>query len=207
MPRYSHSAANPNIAAGRPPPARPHTIAIPVTAPPATVAVTVAVTVVTMTVTMTMTLMAMTMTVTMTMTLMTMTVTMTLVAMTVTSERRGRHQQCCSGSGNQEEFANQGIFLQVVFIAYEHKVRLITKSECCEYNWRVRRSPHPDSHLRATRDLAKAAGIHYNTVNRFETECYAGRPETIAAMRKALEQAGVEFTYGKGPRVRLMHPT
>jgi DNA-binding XRE family transcriptional regulator len=47
------------------------------------------------------------------------------------------------------------------------------------------------------RDLAKAAGIHYNTVNSFETERYAGRPETIAAMRKALEKAGVEFTNGR----------
>ena len=53
------------------------------------------------------------------------------------------------------------------------------------------------------RDLAKAAGIHYNTVNSFETERYAGRPETIAAMRKALERAGVEFTNGKKPGVRL----
>ena len=48
----------------------------------------------------------------------------------------------------------------------------------------------PGSH---TCDLAKAAGIHYNTVNSFETERYAGRPETIAAMRKALEKAGVEI--------------
>ena len=47
------------------------------------------------------------------------------------------------------------------------------------------------------RDLAKAAGIHYNTVNSFETERYAGRPETIAAMCKALEKAGVEFTNGR----------
>ena len=51
--------------------------------------------------------------------------------------------------------------------------------------------------------MAKAAGIHHNTVNSFETERYAGRPETIAAMRKALEKAGVEFTNGKKPGVRL----
>jgi DNA-binding XRE family transcriptional regulator len=53
------------------------------------------------------------------------------------------------------------------------------------------------------RDLAKAAGIHHNTVNSFETERYAGRPETIASMRKALEKAGVEFINGKKPGVRL----
>ena len=41
------------------------------------------------------------------------------------------------------------------------------------------------------------------TVNSFETERYAGRPETVAAMRKALEKAGVEFTNGKRPGVRL----
>jgi predicted nucleic acid-binding Zn ribbon protein len=53
------------------------------------------------------------------------------------------------------------------------------------------------------RYLATTAGIHHNTVNSFETERYAGRPETIAAMRKALEKAGVEFTNGKRPGVRL----
>ena len=46
------------------------------------------------------------------------------------------------------------------------------------------------------RDLANAAGIHRNTVNNFERERYAGRPETIAAMRKALEKAGVQFLTG-----------
>ena len=49
------------------------------------------------------------------------------------------------------------------------------------------------------RDLAKASGIHYNTINSF-----SGRPETIAAMRKALEKAGVEFTNGKRPGVRMV---
>jgi hypothetical protein len=38
-------------------------------------------------------------------------------------------------------------------------------------------------------------------LNSFETERYAGRPETIAAMRKALEKTGVEFTKG-GVRLR-----
>jgi transcriptional regulator with XRE-family HTH domain len=53
------------------------------------------------------------------------------------------------------------------------------------------------------RDLAEAAGIHHNTISSFETGRYAGSPETIAAMCKALEKAGVEFTNGKRPGVRL----
>ena len=58
----------------------------------------------------------------------------------------------------------------------------------------------------ACRSLPTAAGIHHNTVNSFETGRYAGRPETIVAIRKALEKAGVEFTNGKGPGVRLYAP-
>ena len=48
----------------------------------------------------------------------------------------------------------------------------------------------------ACRSLPIAAGIHHNTVTTFETGKYAGKPETIAAMRKALEKAGVEFIKG-----------
>jgi len=52
------------------------------------------------------------------------------------------------------------------------------------------------------RDLAASAGISTNTVARFE------RGEdlklvTIAAVRTALEAAGVEFTNGDAPGVRL----
>ena len=66
---------------------------------------------------------------------------------------------------------------------------------------------YPTEHFVLCSDLlAKAAGIHHNTVNSFETERYAGRPETIAAMRTALEKAGVEFTNGKGPGVRQYAP-
>ena len=53
------------------------------------------------------------------------------------------------------------------------------------------------------RDLAKAAGIHHNTVNSFETGRHAGKPETLKAIQKALEKAGVEFINGKRPGVRL----
>jgi hypothetical protein len=38
-------------------------------------------------------------------------------------------------------------------------------------------------------DLAKAAGIDHNTVNRFEVGRYAGTPATLAAIKKGLEKA------------------
>ena len=56
------------------------------------------------------------------------------------------------------------------------------------------------------RDLAKAAGIHRNTVTSFEVGRYAGRPETVAAMRKALEKAGIEFITGRKLGVVLYPP-
>jgi transcriptional regulator with XRE-family HTH domain len=53
------------------------------------------------------------------------------------------------------------------------------------------------------RTLAKAAGVHYNTVNNFELGHFAGRPETLAAIKKALERGGVIFTNGRWPGVKL----
>jgi transcriptional regulator with XRE-family HTH domain len=53
------------------------------------------------------------------------------------------------------------------------------------------------------RDLAAAAGIHHNTVNSFETGRYAGKTETLAAIRKALEKAGVQILNHKRPGVRF----
>jgi transcriptional regulator with XRE-family HTH domain len=54
-------------------------------------------------------------------------------------------------------------------------------------------------------DLAKAAGVHRNTISNFETGKYAGDPEKLAAVRSALEAAGVEFIAENdgGPGVRL----
>jgi transcriptional regulator with XRE-family HTH domain len=52
-------------------------------------------------------------------------------------------------------------------------------------------------------DLAKAAGVHRNTVSNFETGKYEGDPKSLEKMRKALEKAGVEFTNGDSPGVRL----
>jgi transcriptional regulator with XRE-family HTH domain len=54
-------------------------------------------------------------------------------------------------------------------------------------------------------DLAKAAGVHRNTISNFETEKFAGDPEKLAAIQAALESAGVEFIpeNGGGAGVRL----
>lgn len=55
------------------------------------------------------------------------------------------------------------------------------------------------------RDLAKLAGVSAMTVTRFENGHSSGSVETIAAIRAALEAAGVEFIdqNGSGPGVRL----
>lgn len=54
-------------------------------------------------------------------------------------------------------------------------------------------------------DLAEAAGVHRNTISNFETEKYAGSEEALAAIRAALEKAGIAFVEenGGGPGVRL----
>lgn len=56
----------------------------------------------------------------------------------------------------------------------------------------------------STLDLAKAAGVGGNTVNRFEAGQDA-RVSSVDKMRNALEAAGVEFIAenGEGPGVRL----
>jgi transcriptional regulator with XRE-family HTH domain len=57
------------------------------------------------------------------------------------------------------------------------------------------------------RDLAARAGVHRNTVSRFETD-ETGGGHAMSTMRLALEQAGVVFLdaepeTGLGPGVRL----
>jgi len=58
-------------------------------------------------------------------------------------------------------------------------------------------------------DLAQASGLHRNTVSNFETGRYAGSAEAVAAIRAALEAAGIEFLEpnGGGPGVRLRKGT
>ncbi|RUW92287.1 XRE family transcriptional regulator [Mesorhizobium sp. M7A.F.Ca.US.010.02.1.1] len=59
----------------------------------------------------------------------------------------------------------------------------------------------------STLDLAKAAGVGGNTVNRFEAGQDA-RVSSVDKMRAALESAGVEFIpeNGGGAGVRLAKP-
>ena len=52
------------------------------------------------------------------------------------------------------------------------------------------------------RDLAAKAGLSTNTVARFERGEVL-KDATLAAIRAALEAAGVEFTNGDAPGVRL----
>lgn len=52
------------------------------------------------------------------------------------------------------------------------------------------------------RDLARKAKVSPNTVARFERG-EAARPETITLLQRTMEQAGVEFTNGNRPGVRL----
>ncbi len=51
--------------------------------------------------------------------------------------------------------------------------------------------------------LAAAAQVSVNTVRNFETEKSAPQRSTLDVMRRALEAAGVEFTNGGQPGVRL----
>ncbi len=55
------------------------------------------------------------------------------------------------------------------------------------------------------RDLAKATGLHRNTVTNLEIERYAGDPQTLATIEHVLTRAGIEFIdeNGGGPGVRL----
>jgi transcriptional regulator with XRE-family HTH domain len=49
----------------------------------------------------------------------------------------------------------------------------------------------------SVRDLGKKARVHFNTVHAIERGKSNGRPETLAAIRKTLEKAGVRFTGAK----------
>jgi transcriptional regulator with XRE-family HTH domain len=54
-------------------------------------------------------------------------------------------------------------------------------------------------------DLAEVSGVHRNTISNFETSRYAGDPAKVAAIKNALESAGVIFVdeNGEGSGVRL----
>jgi transcriptional regulator with XRE-family HTH domain len=52
------------------------------------------------------------------------------------------------------------------------------------------------------RDLAERAGVHRNTITRAETEATA-HGHAVAQVILTLEAAGVEFTNGQQPGVRM----
>jgi transcriptional regulator with XRE-family HTH domain len=52
-------------------------------------------------------------------------------------------------------------------------------------------------------DLAKAAGLGVSTAIDFERERRQVSAEATAAMQRVLQKAGVEFTNGKRPGVRM----
>jgi transcriptional regulator with XRE-family HTH domain len=53
------------------------------------------------------------------------------------------------------------------------------------------------------RELAKMAGVAPMTVTRFENSHSGGHAETLRKLQSSLEAAGVEFTNGDMPGVRL----
>lgn len=55
----------------------------------------------------------------------------------------------------------------------------------------------------SVRVLSEQSGVHRNTITNFETGKSGGDPETMARLVEALEAAGVEFTNGGQPGVRL----
>lgn len=52
-------------------------------------------------------------------------------------------------------------------------------------------------------ELAAATSVSHSTLADFETGRRNPHPRTLAAIRTALEAAGVEFTNGDAPGVRL----
>ena len=55
------------------------------------------------------------------------------------------------------------------------------------------------------KDLAQRSGVSANTIDRFENGRAAPIPANLKALREAFEAAGIEFTNGEAPGVKL-HP-
>lgn len=55
------------------------------------------------------------------------------------------------------------------------------------------------------RDLARATGLHRNTITNIEVNRYRGDAESLAVIEKVMAEAGIEFIdeNGGGPGVRL----
>jgi transcriptional regulator with XRE-family HTH domain len=55
----------------------------------------------------------------------------------------------------------------------------------------------------SVRELSERSGVHRNTITNFETGKSGGDEDTLNKIRAALESAGVEFTNGGQPGVRM----
>jgi hypothetical protein len=53
------------------------------------------------------------------------------------------------------------------------------------------------------RDLGRKAKVHFNTIYAIKRGKSVAKPGTLAAIRKALEKAGLQFINGKRPGVRM----
>jgi transcriptional regulator with XRE-family HTH domain len=53
------------------------------------------------------------------------------------------------------------------------------------------------------KELADRAAVSINAITRYESEIVTPRRATLAAIQRAFEEAGVEFTNGGQPGVRL----
>jgi transcriptional regulator with XRE-family HTH domain len=51
-------------------------------------------------------------------------------------------------------------------------------------------------------NLADASGVHRNTISNFEIGKYAGAEESLEAIQRALEKAGIVFQGDDGVRAR-----
>jgi transcriptional regulator with XRE-family HTH domain len=76
-------------------------------------------------------------------------------------------------------------------------VRLVTPAQCRAARGLIRWNQE---------DLAREASVSIVTVRNFENEKSTPQRASISVMRRAFESAGVEFTDGKAPGVRMRRP-
>jgi transcriptional regulator with XRE-family HTH domain len=85
----------------------------------------------------------------------------------------------------------------------DHPPLMAVTDQSRQNMWRLRGDHHGSS--LGVRKLAATAGVAVNTVARIENGADA-RQSTMDALQRALEAAGVEFTNGDRPGVRLIRP-
>ena len=59
----------------------------------------------------------------------------------------------------------------------------------------------------SVRDLARATGLHRNTISNIEVGRYAGNQDSLAVMESVLRSAGIDFLPGNGVRLRELEAT